>query len=295
MAKRAGSAVGLGEALWDMLPSGKVLGGAPVNFTYYSQALGIKSFFAGSIGKDELGKEILSALKRTGLNKKYVSIDTIHPTGKVDVEIDNKGKPKYIFASNVAWDHISFDKKMLRLAQQANVICFGTLAQRSADSKNTIRSFLKSAAPNCIRIFDINLRKPFYDREIIISSLKLADVLKLNDDELKIVSKMLNLHGTEEILLKKLLDKFNLKLVALTKGAKGSILLGKGKKSVHKGFRIKVVDTVGAGDSFSAALAAGLLKDKDLDIINEFANRLAAFVCTRAGAIAKLPKDLKKF
>ncbi len=295
MAKQTGSAVGLGEALWDMLPSGKVLGGAPVNFTYYAQALGIKSFFAGSIGKDELGKEILSALKRTGLNKIYVSIDKIHPTGKVDVEIDKKGKPEYLFAPNVAWDHIPFNRKMLRLAHRSSIVCFGTLAQRSADSKNTIRRFLKAAGTNSIRIFDINLRKPFYNREIIVSSLKFADVLKLNDDELKIVSKMLHLHGTEEILLENLLDKFNLKLIALTKGEKGSILLGKGKKSVHKGFRIKVVDTVGAGDSFSAALAAGLLKDKDLDIINEFANRLAAFVCTQSGAIAKLPAKLKRF
>ena len=295
MNKRDTSVVGLGEILWDMLPGKKVLGGAPANFAYYVQALGVRSFFAGSVGKDDLGKEMLKALGRLGIDRRYIFIDEIHPTGKVDVEIDKKGKPKYVFAENVAWDHIPFNRKMLKLARRASVVCFGTLTQRSSVSKDTIRRFLKTTRPDCIRIFDINLRQPFFDREIIVSTLRLSNVLKLNEDELQILCRLMNLHGSQEVLLSKLMEKFQLELIALTKGAKGSILFGRGKKSVHKGFRVKVVDTVGAGDSFSAALAAGLLKGDDLDKINAFANRLAGFVCTQPGAIAKLPADLKRY
>jgi fructokinase len=304
--------VGLGEILWDMLPSGKQMGGAPANFAYHAKELGlgdIKSRIVSSIGKDKLGDEILSNLASLFLDDKYISRDEKqHPTGTVNVTKNEEGMHSFTITKEVAWDYISDTDNapsLEKLAKNANVVCFGSLAQRSPVSKKTVQSFLnlvRLTSKNALRIFDINLRQEFYSKEIIETSLHLANILKINDDELSTVAKdkFLSLNGNEEsIMLKELAQRYNLQLVILTKGDKGSILysLEQDKEFSHGGFPVNQEegdsDTVGAGDAFTAAIAVGMLKNYDFDYINECANRVAAFVCSQAGATPKLPNDIK--
>lgn len=296
--------VGLGEILWDMLETetrekgrwkplshGKQLGGAPANFAYHAQALGSKGVVASSIGDDELGREILSRLKELGLETGYIEIDKKHPTGTVSVKLDKAGKPDYTIHENVAWDFIPSSEKLLKLAGSSDAVCFGSLCQRCEVSRNTIRNFLQNAGTGCLRVFDINLRQSYYNREVIEKSLQYADVLKLNDEELPILAGLLNLTASQTDLLSQLTSKYKLRMIALTRGSSGSLLYADGKSSDHKGFPTEVADTVGAGDAFAAAVALGILNNKELDEINDFANRLAGFVCSRPGATPKLPEQ----
>lgn len=285
--------VGLGEVLWDLLPGGRQFGGAPANFAYHAAVQGAQAKVVSSVGRDELGEEILHRIDAMGLSRKTVAIDDTHPTGTVSVQLDSQGKPEYIIHTDVAWDFIPQTPEILSLAERTDAVCFGSLAQRSPVSRATIRAFLAATPPECLRIFDINLRQQFYNAEIIAASLEAAEVLKLNDEELPIVGSLLALKGDEEMLLGALLEKYALTAVALTKGSQGSVLASPSGRSVHPGISAKIADTVGAGDSFTAVLATGLLHGWDLDTINDRANRVAAYVCTQSGAAPALPEELK--
>ncbi len=290
--KRKFILVGLGEILWDMLPGGKQLGGAPANFAYHAQALGGQGVVVSCIGNDELGKEILSSLDELQLQRQYVSVDNSHPTGTVTVKLDEDGKPDYIIHENVAWDFIPFNSSLSVLAAQTAAVCFGSLCQRSPVSRKTIRSFLAATSADCIRVLDINLRQSYFNREIINTMLELSNVLKLNDEELAVVANLLGITGSETDILSQLAERYALRLIALTRGASGSRLYAQGEDSNHQGFPVQIADTVGAGDSFTAAMTLGLLNSKNLDTINKYANRVASFVCSQSGATPKLPDSL---
>jgi fructokinase len=290
--KRKFIMVGLGEILWDVLPDGKQLGGAPANFAYHAQALGGQGVVVSCIGNDELGKEILSSLDELQLQRQYVSVDNSHPTGTVTVKLDEGGKPDYIIHENVAWDFIPFNSSLSVLAAQTAAVCFGSLCQRSPVSRKTIRSFLAATGADCIRVLDINLRQSYFNREIINTMLELSNVLKLNDEELAVVANLLGITGSETDILSQLAERYALRLIALTRGASGSRLYAQGEDSNHQGFPAQIADTVGAGDSFTAAMTLELLNGKNLDTINKYANRVASFVCSQSGATPKLPDSL---
>ena len=285
--------VGIGELLWDMLPEGKEMGGAPANFAYHACSLGGEGAVVSSIGADDYGRQILDRLGALSLSREYISIDRTHPTGTVEVTVDARGKPSYIIRENVAWDFIPNTPQLMELAKKADAVCFGTLAQRSAVSRATIQAFLKRTPQKALRIFDINLRQSFYSKELIESSLDLANVLKLNDEELAVIASLLSLSGDESTLLAEIAGKHRLYMVALTRGDKGSILYSDGQISIHPGYKVEVVDTVGAGDAFTASLALSVLSGQDLDAINDHANRVAAFVCSKHGATPQLPDELR--
>ncbi len=284
--------VGLGEVLWDMLPSGKQFGGAPANFAYHAKALGAEAVVVSCVGTDPLGEEILARLDGLGLSRDYVAVDKAHPTGIVSVELDAEGKPDYVIHQPVAWDFIPTMPGLMDLAGRTDAVCFGSLAQRSDVSRATIRDFLAATPPDCLRIFDINLRQAFFDAATIDQGLRAANVLKLNDEELPIVAELLAISDGEEALMKELLDRYQLQLIALTKGERGSVLLGPAGRSGHAGLTTDVTDTVGAGDAFTAVIAMGMLDGLDLQTINHRANRVAAYVCSRHGATPEMPPDL---
>jgi len=295
MTKKNGlTVVGLGEILWDILPGGKQLGGAPANFAYHAQALGAEAIPVSCVGDDENGKEILSQLQKLGLNRNYIAIDKNHHTGYVTVKLDKAGQPDYTIHEDVAWDFIPSDEKLPTLAQRADAVCFGSLCQRCETSRSTIGRVLETAGDDCLCIFDINLRQSYYNRQIIEKSLQYTDVLKLNDEELPVLARLLELTGTQADLLSRLTRRYELRMIALTRGPNGSLLYGDGKTCDHEGFHTEVIDTVGAGDAFTAAITIGLLNNKTMDEINESANHLAGFVCSQAGATPKLPAELLK-
>ena len=283
---------GLGEILWDILPAGKQLGGAPANFAYHAQALGAKGVVVSCVGDDELGKEILSRLGGLGLDCRFIAVDKAHPTGTVTVKLDENGKADFTIHENVAWDFIPLDAGLLELAAQTDAVCFGSLCQRWEVSRNTVRRFLQATKPDCIRVLDINIRQSYYNKDIVHTMLQVSDVLKLNDEELPVVAELLDMTGSETNIFSQLTERYALRLIALTRGASGSRLYAQGEDSNHPGFPAQVADTVGAGDSFTAAMTLGLLQGKELDRINEDANRVASYVCTQSGATPKLPDGL---
>jgi len=287
--------IGLGEVLWDLLPKGKQFGGAPANFAYHAKVLGTDAHVVSAVGDDELGREILARLDRLGLGRELVAVDAGHCTGTVSVELDEHGKPDFTIHEDVAWDFIPEMPGLADLAARASAVCFGSLAQRAEVSRATIRRFLDATGDDCLRLFDINLRQHFYDASVVGASLEHADVLKLNDDELPVVAELLSLPADEEPFLDAVLREYELTLVALTKGPGGSVLRSGDRTSVVPGTRVEVADTVGAGDSFAAAVAVGLLAGVDLDRINRRASELAAYVCTRPGATPEVPDRLLRF
>jgi fructokinase len=287
--------VGLGELLWDVFPDDKKMGGAPANFAYHVNELGEYGVIVSSVGDDKLGKEIKNNIGDLGLNSRYIYTDNNHPTGTVTIKLDEMGGPEYTIHENVAWDFIPWNSNLQRLAERTDAVCFGSLCQRNEVSRNTINKFLKAVKPDCFRIFDINLRQSYFDYEIIHSSLKLSNVLKLNNEELRILANLLKINGPEKEIIKGIAGQYNLQLIALSSGEKGSLLYGKGEYIVHKGFKVKVVDTVGAGDAFAAVLAVGLLRGNSIDPINEHANKVASYVCSMSGATPELPHYLIKF
>ena len=288
--------VGIGELLWDMLPSGKQMGGAPANFAYCAQELGrAESVVVSCVGDDVLGQEILSHLDALSLRGDYITVDREHPTGAVLIEVDEQRNHTFNIEENVAWDFIPETSPLEKLAQNADVVCFGSLAQRAPVSRSTVQAFLKRVSPSALCIFDINLRQSFYTREIIEASLGPANVLKANDDELPILSECLSISGDADAVLEALAERFDLGLAILTKGGNGSVLYSRksGRASYHNGFTVDVADSVGAGDAFTAAVAIGMLREYDLDYINECANRVASFVCSQDGATPPLPAEIK--
>jgi fructokinase len=285
--------VGIGEILWDILPSGKQMGGAPANFAYHASVLGEEGVVVSRVGKDELGLEILNHLRILGLSSDFISLDESYPTGTVTVHVDQDGVPDFTIHEDVAWDVLPETQGLPGLAQRADVVCYGSLAQRLPTSLNTIQKFVSRLSSDKFRIFDINLRQHFYSKKVISRSLKLANILKLNEHELGILSEMYSLEGEEALALKDLIERFDLEKVALTKGSNGSVLYTQDQISFHSGFRVDVVDTVGAGDAFTAAMAIGMLKGFELDRINELANRVASYVCTQPGATPPIPKEIR--
>ncbi|MHC4637737.1 MAG: carbohydrate kinase family protein [Planctomycetota bacterium] len=284
--------VGLGEILWDLLAQGKQLGGAPANFAYHAQALGGKGVVVSCIGDDEAGREIINQLKQLKLDPDYIAVDKKHPTGTVSVELDENGKPDYIIHTNVAWDFIPWSSNLSELAQKVDAVCYGSLCQRREVSRDTIRNFLETTRQDCIRVFDINIRQSYYNEEIVRTMLKVSNVLKLNDEELPLLASLLGISGDEQEILSKLTEEFDLRLIALTKGSKGSLLYTAEGQSTHEGYPAQIADTVGAGDSFTAVIALGLLRGEDLDKINDQANKVASFVCSQNGATPTLPEKL---
>ena len=286
--------VGIGEILWDMLPSGKVIGGAPANFAYHAQELGESSIVVSCVGNDELGREIISSLEKKDMPTEFLYIDKSHPTGVVSARINKEGKPSYLIQEEVAWDYIPTTTLMRELAFKSAAVCFGTAAQRSQLSRMTIQTFVGLMEQDSIRVFDINLRQNFYSQDVIETSLSLANVLKLNVNELSVVKKLLRLNGDEKKILNELSRKYSLNLIALTRGREGSILFAEGKTSNHEGHKINVEDTVGAGDAFVAGLVTGMLRGYELDDLHNKANRVASYICSKHGATSSLTNEIRK-
>jgi fructokinase len=277
--------VGLGEVLWDILPSGKVLGGAPANFAYMTNVLGDEGIVASRIGNDELGREASRVMQSLGLNTSYLQQDNQHETGTAAVSIDPAGQPNFAIKESAAWDFLHWTPEWEDLSSRADVICFGSLAQRSPESAVAVESFLQNAPPRSLRIFDVNLRQSFYGLHVLRKSLQLAHIVKLNDQELSQVSRLLNLGvGAEETLAKRLLNEYGLLLVCVTRGALGSILVSESQTVRHDGFRVKISDAIGAGDAFTACLAHYYLREYSLEDLSELANRFASWVATQRGA-----------
>jgi fructokinase len=282
--------VGLGEILWDLLPDGKQMGGAPANFAYHAHCLGAKAAVVSCVGDDALGREIIARLKALGVES-HVAIEGEYPTGTVSVELNHTGVPQYVIHAPVAWDFIPFNMDMLALAACTDAVCFGTLCQRSEVSRQTIARFLSATSDRCLRIFDVNLRQA-YGPTRIEDMLDLANVLKLNDDELPELAQRLGLTGSPRDILAALTQRYGLHLVALTRGTNGSLLFTAGQISECGAYPVQVVDTVGAGDAFTAALAVGILTGQELGETNRRANQLASYVCSCKGATPVLPEEL---
>jgi fructokinase len=277
--------VGLGELLWDLLPAGKQLGGAPANFAYITSLLGDAGIPASRLGQDELGEEAIRRLGQLGLPTDSIQRDTQHPTGTVKVEVDRTGQPRFEICESVAWDFLSWTSQWQKLANQADAVCFGSLAQRSATSRSTIRCFLQATRPDAVRVFDVNLRQSFYSAEVLSVSMKLATIVKLNHEELPRIMELFELeHRTEELSAQRLVELYDLKLVCITRGNGGSLLTTRDASHAHQGFRVKVADTVGAGDAFTAAMVHEYLRGASLQHMNEAANRIGAWVASQVGA-----------
>ena len=285
--------VGMGEALWDMLPEGKKLGGAPANFAYHVSQFGLDSRVVSAVGDDKLGMEIQDSFSQKQLNS---MIETVpYPTGTVQVKIDSEGVPCYDIQENVAWDNIPYTQALAKLALQTRAVCFGSLAQRSVVSRETIHRFLDAMpdTPETLKIFDINLRQSFYTREVLCDSLRRCNILKINDEELVTISRMFGYPGID--LQDKcwiLLAKYDLKMLILTCGVNGSYVFTPGHVSFIETPKVKVADTVGAGDSFTAAFTSALLKGYSVAEAHRLAVDTSAYVCTQQGDMPELPKTL---
>ena len=287
--------VGLGEVLWDMLPEGKKLGGAPANFAYHAgQFLGMDCAIAVSaLGEDPLADETVMALKEHGLNNLLPRVP--YPTGTVQVILDNDGIPTYDIKENVAWDNIPFNDDIATIAANCRAVCFGSLAQRNIISRTTIQRFLDATPDDCLKIFDINLRQQFYTKEIIQESVRHCNILKINDEELELVSHMF---GYPDIDIENkcwlILGKYNLDMVVLTCGTNGSYVFTPGAVSFQETPKVTDADTVGAGDSFTGSFVASILSDKPVSEAHRTAVQVSAFVCTQNGAMPTLPNELLK-
>ncbi len=287
--------VGMGEALWDVLPEGKKIGGAPANFAYHVSQFGLNSRVVSAVGEDKLGTEILDNFRAKQLN---CMIETVpYPTGTVQVELDAEGVPCYDIKEGVAWDNIPFTPALADLARHTRAVCFGSLAQRSVVSRQTINSFLDAMPQddNVLKIFDVNLRQSFYTKEILCNSFSKCNILKINDEELVTVSRMFGYPGID--LQDKcwiLLAKYNLKMLILTCGVNGSYVFTPGNVSFVETPKVEVADTVGAGDSFTATFVAAILKGLCVQEAHKLAVKVSAYVCTQNGAMPELLESLKE-
>ena len=281
--------IGIGEILWDLLPAGKRPGGAPANFAFITSQLGDCGTVVSRVGEDENGAEIFEKLKSYGLEINEIQIDRENPTGTVAVSLKN-GQPEYEIREPVAWDFLEMNDRLRDLAKSCDAVCFGTLAQRNAVARRTIREFTRLTRSDALRIFDVNLRQQFFSPEILRESLVLANVVKLNNEELPKICEMFAVEGANEMeRTKNLRGKFDLRLVCLTSGAKGSLLITKNEASENGGVKIEIADAIGAGDAFTAALTHGFLRGWSLDEINKFANKVGAFVASQTGAMPRFP------
>ena len=283
--------VGLGEVLWDVLPDGKKLGGAPANFAYHAGQFGLDTLAVSALGKDALADETIAALDERGL--KYLLPRVDYPTGTVQVTLTVDGIPTYEIKENVAWDNIPYTPELAEIASNCRAVCFGSLAQRNVTSWATIRQFLDNTPADCLKVFDINLRQQFYTKDVIEESLKRCNILKINDEELVIIKRM---YGYDDLdmrgICEKILADYQLKMLVLTCGTNGSYVFAPGLTSFQETPKVKVADTVGAGDSFTGSFCASILNGKSLEEAHRKAVAVSAFVCTQNGAMPKYPDDL---
>ena len=283
--------VGLGEVLFDVFPTGAKLGGAPANFAYHAGQHGLLSVAVSAIGNDELGKEALRLLDEKKL--KYVLPVVDYPTGTVQIELDDEGVPTYDIKQNVAWDNIPFTDDIREIALSAGAVCWGSLAQRGEVTRSMIYKFLDYCPADCLRVFDINLRQNFYDKDTIRESLKRCNVLKLNDEELVTLGRLFGYPGLDiENKCWLVLGKYNLDMLVLTCGVNGSYVFTPGNLSFRETPKVDVVDTVGAGDSFTGTFCASMLKGMSVEEAHKRAVEISAYVCTQSGAVPVIPKEL---
>ncbi|MBX9584342.1 MAG: carbohydrate kinase [Gemmataceae bacterium] len=286
-------AVGIGEVLWDLLPDGPQLGGAPANFAYHAAALGAEARVVSRVGRDDRGRELVRRLGELGVRTDAVEEDPAAPTGTVTVEVAADGQPRYVIHKGVAWDRLAGEEAGRRAVAAADVVCFGTLAQRAEPSRTAIRALLQHTRPDALRVFDVNLRQHYDTPELIAGSLAVANVLKVNEPELALLADLFGLPAGDRGRVAELARRFGLRAVAYTRGGQGSLLHSGGGWSDHPGVPTAVVDTVGAGDSFTAALALGLLFGWPLDLAHGRAAAVAAYVCSRPGGTPELPHELR--
>ncbi len=289
-----GIIVGLGEALWDCLPEGRKIGGAPANFAFHASQFGNEAWVVSAIGNDELADETLEALSKNGLRLEMPRVD--FPTGMVNVVLDEEGVATYDIKENAAWDNIPYTPQIEALASRCKAVCFGSLSQRSEVSRQTVYRFLDAVPAGCQRVFDINLRQNFYSKNVICESLRRCDILKINDEELVEISRMFGYPGLDlENKCWLILGKYNLRMLILTCGANGSYVFSEGRISFVETPKVTVADTVGAGDSFTGSFIAALLKGLTVPEAHRRAVEVSAYVCTQNGAMPTLPERLKDF
>jgi len=277
--------VGLGEVLWDVFPTHKQLGGAPANFAYISSLLGEEGVVASRIGDDELGAEVESRLKSLGLDTSHLQRCTMHPTGTVKVQLGSDGQPRFEITKSVAWDFIEWTPELKALAARADAVCFGSLAQREPASRATIQQFLRATRQGSVRVFDVNLRQAFYSPDVLEASAKSATILKLNHEEVPLVMRALHAPElAERGAAEWMCERFGLKLVCITRGGAGSMLVSPSGHHEHAGYLVQVADTVGAGDAFTATMVHHYLRGSDLATMNDAANRMGAWVASKSGA-----------
>jgi fructokinase len=291
--------LGVGELLWDILPEGARLGGAPANFSVMTGRLGDHAAILSRVGRDHLGRRALEMLSAFPVDASHIQIDPVHETGRVTVGIDS-GQASYTFHEQAAWDSLELSDEWLQLASRAGALCFGSLAQRSGVSRQTIQALVAEAPEACLRVFDVNLRPPFYSAEIMQESLELATVVKMNDAEVPLVLGLLGLdqkldaRGSSSLFrtgAQRLLDEFpSLNLVAITRGGEGSLLATREEVHEHRGVPVHVADTIGAGDAFTAAMTHYLLRGASLATLNEAGNRWGAWMASQSGAMPELPE-----
>jgi len=286
--------LGIGEILWDLLPAGARIGGAPTNFSCHAAALGADAAVISRVGADASGESLLACLGEFGVATDGVSEDPGHPTGTVEVSLGADGQPEYTICRDVAWDHLKVTPGLLGMAAAADAVCFGTLGQRSAASRLAILQLVAGTRADAVRVFDVNLRQDYFTADVIHESLQLANVLKLSDSELPVLAELLDLEGSVREQLQTLVVRHELAWIVYTRGAEGSILCSASEWQVHPGVTTTVRDTIGAGDSFTAAVTMGLLSGWPADKISELANEVAAHVCSCAGAVPVLPTHLRE-
>ncbi len=278
--------VGLGEVLWDLLPLGACLGGAPANFAYITTLMGDQGIVASCVGEDSRGIEALRRMEELGLDIDHVQTDRQHATGVVNVKLDGNGMAQYEIADPVAWDFLHWTSDWKGLAENVDAVCFGSLAQRSEMSRETIRRFVAATRPHTVRIFDVNLRQSYYSKEVLADSMQLANVVKLNDEELPKIMDLIKLPCKDErTSARDLIREFELDVVCVTRGGRGSLLVRGDDLSEHPGFKVRVSDTVGSGDAFTAGLVHEYLHGASLDLMNEVANLVGAWVASEVGAM----------
>lgn len=283
--------IGIGEALWDMLPEGKKLGGAPANFAYHASQFGHEAIAVSAIGQDQLGEEIVEALEAHHLPYHLDRVE--YPTGTVQVTLDAQGVPQYEIKTGVAWDNIPYTKELATLAARCKAVCFGSLAQRSSVSRDSIGWFLDAVPADCLKVFDINLRQLFYSKEVLESSFRRCDILKINDEELVVISRLFDLPGLAlEEKCRSLIQHYGLRMLILTCGVNGSYVFYEGGMSFLDTPKVQVADTVGAGDSFTGAFVGSLLNGKTVPEAHETAVKVSAYVCTQSGAMPVIPDHL---
>ena len=286
--------VGLGEVLWDVLPAGPQPGGAPANFAYHAAALGARGMIVTRVGDDDLGRELIRRFAQMNLPRDTVQVDPVRPTGTVAVNLDENGVPRYAFAEDVAWDQLVATEDALQAVRGAHAVCFGTLGQRSESSRRTIQHLVAAAPAEALKILDLNLRLAFYGLEVIEDSMRLSNVLKFNDDELTVLAKMFSLQGDVKRRIESLVHTFGFMVVVLTRGSSGSLVYQEGRWSEVPLQPVRVVDTVGAGDAFTAAVTMGLLSGMDIGEVHAIAAEIAGFVCSQPGATPATPETFRK-